>query len=57
MQTEEGTNRQYYLCDYSGELICVANFAGAMLDVPVASTDMRQPVVMRSIKNHGRGVS
>ncbi len=35
--TDPEDNRQYYSAD-SGDMICVSNFASAMLDVPFAST-------------------
>jgi hypothetical protein len=35
--TDPETKKQHYYAD-SGELICVSNFSGAMLDLPIAST-------------------
>lgn len=36
---DETTGERFYLADTNGDLICVANFPSAVLDVPVASTD------------------
>ncbi len=38
LQTDEQTGAKTYLADF-GEFICTSNFPGAMLDVPVESSD------------------
>jgi len=36
---DETTGERFYVADVEGDLICVANFSGAVLDIPVESTD------------------
>ncbi|OHB82917.1 MAG: hypothetical protein A2V98_09195 [Planctomycetes bacterium RBG_16_64_12] len=36
---DDRTGERYYQADAEGDLICVSNFPGAVLDVPIRSTD------------------
>ncbi len=44
---DERTGREIYLADLDGELICVANFATAVLDVPIESSTANAALMFR----------
>ena len=44
---DERTGREIYLADLDGELICVANFATAVLDVPIQSSTANAALMFR----------
>ena len=44
---DERTGREIYLADLDGELICVANFATAVLDVPIESSAANAALMFR----------
>jgi hypothetical protein len=39
MAKDDETNKEYYLANVTGNLICVSNFPDSMMDVPVESTN------------------
>jgi hypothetical protein len=44
---DERTGREVYLADMDGELVCVANFASAVLDVPIESSAANAALMFR----------
>ncbi len=46
--TDEQNGERYYRADYDGDLISVSNFVGAVLDVPVKSTDSNSELMFEA---------
>lgn len=46
-----GNDKQYYLAD-NGNVICVSNFTDAMLDLPIASTQVNERLLFEAFTEH-----
>jgi uncharacterized repeat protein (TIGR01451 family) len=46
------TGETYYQADADGDLICVSNFPGAMLDLPIASTSSDTELLFEGFADH-----
>ncbi|HID78428.1 MAG TPA: hypothetical protein EYP56_20855 [Planctomycetaceae bacterium] len=49
---DKQTHQRYYQADIDGDLICVANFPGAVLDVPVPSSDSNSALLFEAFTEH-----
>lgn len=48
LKEEEGSDREYYYADATGELICVSNFPSAVLDLPIRSSDSNEALLFEA---------
>jgi hypothetical protein len=51
-QKNEVTGETYYQADADGDLICVSNFPGAMLDLPIQSTSSDTELLFEGFAEH-----
>ncbi len=48
LKEEEGSDKEYYYADATGELICVSNFPSAVLDLPIRSSDSNEALLFEA---------
>lgn len=48
LKEEEGSDKEYYYADATGELICVSNFPSAVLDLPIRSSDSNEALMFEA---------
>lgn len=52
LKEEEGSDKEYYYADATGELICVSNFPSAVLDLPIRSSDSNDALMFEAFTEH-----